>query len=148
MTTSLPAARRKARRALLQALYQWQLSHASAHEIEVYFVAHQSEKMAKVDRPYFSKLLNGIVSGYAELDAALEPLLDRKVTELTPVEHAILYIGCYELMHQIDLPYKIVINEGIELGKAFGAEDSYKYINGVLDKLSYKLRRAERLPKS
>ena len=144
MASSSPAARRKARRALLQALYQWQLAGASAHEIELYFLAHQD--MSKVDRPYFSELLKGIINGVDSLDEALAPVLDRKVTELTPVERAILYVGSYELMHRIDVPYKVVINEGIELAKGFGAEDSFKYVNGVLDKLSYKLRKAERLP--
>ena len=144
MASSTPAARRKARRALLQALYQWQLAGSSAHEIELYFLAHQD--MSKVDRPYFSELLKGIINEVDSLDAALAPVLDRKVTELTPVERAILYVGSYELMHRIDVPYKVVINEGIELAKDFGAEDSFKYVNGVLDKLSYKLRKAERLP--
>lgn len=144
MASSTPAARRKARRALLQALYQWQLAGSSAHDIELYFLAHQD--MSKVDRPYFSELLKGIINEVDSLDAALAPVLDRKVTELTPVERAILYVGSYELMHRVDVPYKVVINEGIELAKDFGAEDSFKYVNGVLDKLSYKLRKAERLP--
>lgn len=144
MATSTPAARRKARRALLQALYQWQLAHASAHEIELYFLAHQD--MSKVDRPYFSELLKGIINEVDTLDTTIAPVLDRKVNELTPVERGILYVGCYELMHRVDVPYKVVINEGIELAKDFGAEDSFKYVNGVLDKLSYKLRKAERLP--
>ena len=108
MASSTPAARRKARRALLQALYQWQLAGSSAHEIELYFLAHQD--MSKVDRPYFSELLKGIINEVDSLDAALTPVLDRKVTELTPVERAILYVGSYELMHRIDVPYKVVIN--------------------------------------
>jgi N utilization substance protein B len=144
MSPSSPKARRAARRALLQALYQWQLASASAHEIETYFLAHQ--KMDKVDIAYFSELLKAIIREAEQLDVALAPVLDRKTTELTPVEHGILYIGCFELMHRVDVPYRVVINEGVELAKDFGAQDSYKYINGVLDKLSFKLRKAERLP--
>lgn len=144
MASSKLLARGRARAALVQALYQWQLAQASAHEIELFFLAQQS--MAKVDRAYFSELLKGIINSAADLDALLAPLLDRKPAELTPVEHAILYLGCYELQQRVDVPYKVVINEGIELAKDFGAADSFKYINGVLDKLSYKLRKAERLP--
>lgn len=144
MAKTSPKARRAARRALLQALYQWQLADASAHDIELYFLAHQ--KMDKVDRPYFSELLKGIIHQPDELEEVLSQVLDRKVSELTPVERSILYIGCYELKHRLDIPYRVVINEGVELAKDFGAQDGFKYVNGVLDKLSYKLRKAERLP--
>lgn len=144
MNQPSPKARRLARRAVLQALYQWQLAGASAKEIELYFLANQ--KMDKVDRVYFSELLNSIVPLADELNDVLSPLLDRAVTALTPVERAILYIGCYELKHRLDIPYRVVINEGVRLAKDFGAQDSYKYINGVLDKLSKSVRAVERNP--
>lgn len=137
-----PSARRYARRAILQALYQWQLGGASASEIELYFFVHQ--KMDKVDRAYFSELLKAIIAQSAELDELLQPALDRKVEELTPVERAILYLGSYELKERLDVPYKVVINEGVKLAKDFGAQDSFKYINGVLDRLSLSLREIER----
>lgn len=144
MPSAKVLARSHARSALVQALYQWQLSHASAHDIEVFFFMQQ--EMKKVDREYFSELLKGIIKTATVLDELLAPLLDRKPAELTPVEHAILYLGTYELQQRVDVPYKVVINESVELAKDFGAEDSFKYVNGVLDKLSYKLRKAERLP--
>lgn len=143
MAVSKSKKRHLARRALLQALYQWQLSQSSAHDIELYFFAHQD--MKDVDRAYFSEVLKAVIAESEELDATIAPILDRKTTELTPVEHAVLYIGTFELTHRIDIPYRVVINEGVELAKQFGAEGSYKYINGVLDKLSYKLRKPERL---
>lgn len=100
--------------------------------------------MDKVDRAYFSELLKAIVAQSAELDELLQPALDRKVEELTPVERAILYLGSYELKERLDVPYKVVINEGVKLAKDFGAQDSFKYINGVLDRLSLSLREIER----
>lgn len=142
MSQPSPSARRFARRAILQALYQWQLSGASAAEIELYFFVHQ--KMDKVDKVYFSELLKAIIARHDELDSLLQPVLDRKVVELTPVERGILYLGCHELKERLDIPYKVVINESVQLAKDFGAQDSFKYVNGVLDRLSLSLRQAER----
>ncbi len=149
MSNSAFEARQRARNAALQALYQWQLNGTSPTEIEVYFLAHVGTDdtgldIQAVDRPYFSKLLKGVVEQADELDALLATTLDRPPQRLTPVEHAILYIGCYELKHCIDVPYQVAINEGVELAKEFGAQDAYKYVNGVLDKLSKQLRQAER----
>lgn len=136
-----PAARRKARRYTLQALYQWQLAGTALNDIEAQFLADND--MKKVDRAYFHALLHGVPARIGELDDALRPFLDRRVEDLSQVEKAILRIGTFELKERLDVPYRVVINEGIELAKVFGAEESFKYINGVLDKLARRLRAAE-----
>ena len=136
-----PAARRKARRFALQGLYQWQLSQASLHEVETQFRA--ANDMHKVDLEYFHELLHGVPARVEELDALLAPRLDRKVTELSQVEKAILRLGAFELLARVDVPWRVVINEGIELARMFGAEDSFRYVNGVLDSLARELRAAE-----
>ncbi len=138
---STPAARRKARRYTLQALYQWQLAGAALNDIEAQFLADND--MKKVDRAYFHALLHGVPAQVSGLDEALRPFLDRRVEELSQVEKAILRMGAFELKERIDVPYRVVINEAIELAKTFGAEDSFKYVNGVLDKLARRLRSAE-----
>ncbi|WP_101675470.1 transcription antitermination factor NusB [Alloalcanivorax mobilis] len=138
---SSPAARRKARRYALQAMYQWQLAGAALSDIEAQFMADND--MKKVDRDYFHALLHGVPADVTALDEALRPFLDRRVEELSQVEKAILRIGAFELKSRIDVPYRVVINEGIELAKVFGAEESFKYVNGVLDKLARRLRSAE-----
>ena len=138
---STPAARRKARRYTLQALYQWQLAGAALNDIEAQFLADND--MKKVDRAYFHALLHGVPAQITALDEALRPFLDRRVEELSQVEKAILRMGAFELKERIDVPYRVVINEAIELAKTFGAEDSFKYVNGVLDKLARRLRSAE-----
>ncbi|BAP15075.1 MAG: N utilization substance protein B [Alcanivorax borkumensis] len=138
---STPSARRKARRFTLQALYQWQLAGAAVSDIEAQFLANQD--FAKVDREYFHDLLHGVLGQVKTLDEQLTPYLDRRVEELSQVEKAILRLGAFELKERQDVPYRVVINEGIELAKVFGAEDSFKYVNGVLDKLARQLRYAE-----
>lgn len=142
---SSPSARRKARRFALQALYQWQLAGADLADIEMQF--RRDNDMKKVDRDYFHELLHGVPSKLDELDDELQPVLDRKVSELSQVEKVILRIGAFELLHRLDVPYRVVINEGIELAKLFGADDSFKYVNGVLDKLARKIRRLEQAPR-
>lgn len=139
---SSPTARRKARRFALQALYQWQLAGGALTDIEAHFLAVND--MKKVDRNYFHDLLHGVPARVDELDATLAPLLDRKVQELSQVEKVILRIGAFELFERQDVPWRVVINEGIELAKVFGAEESFKYVNGVLDRLSRDARQAER----
>ncbi|HAD46505.1 transcription antitermination factor NusB [Alcanivorax sp. DSM 26295] len=138
---SSPAARRKARRYALQALYQWQLAGATLSDIEAQFLA--ANDMQKVDRTYFHDLLHGVPAEVSGLDEALRPFLDRRVEELSQVEKALLRIGAFELKERLDVPYRVVINESIELAKVFGADDSFKYVNGVLDKLARRLRSAE-----
>lgn len=141
MSQATPAARRKARRFTLQALYQWQLAGASVTDIEAQFLANND--FAKTDREYFHDLLHGVPGQVKELDELLTPFLDRRVEELSQVEKAILRMGAFELKERLDVPYRVVINEGIELAKVFGAEESFKYVNGVLDKLARKLRYEE-----
>lgn len=138
---SSPAARRKARRYALQALYQWQLAGTTLSDIEAQFLA--ANDMQKVDRTYFHDLLHGVPAEVTGLDEALRPFLDRRVEELSQVEKALLRIGAFELKERLDVPYRVVINESIELAKVFGADDSFKYVNGVLDKLARRLRAAE-----
>lgn len=136
-----PAARRKARRFALQGLYEWSLSGNVLNEIETRYKVEND--MHKVDLDYFHELLHEIPACTDELDAKLAPCLDRAPEELTPVEHAILRIGAYELIRRVDVPYRVAINEAIELSKLFGANDAHKFINGVLDKLAKDVRAVE-----
>lgn len=138
---TLAAERRKARHYGMQALYQWHMAGASVTDIEAEFRADYD--FSHVDLEYFQALLHGIPACVDELDAAMEPLLDRKLDDLGPVERALLRMGMYELMHRIDVPYKVVINEQVALAKKFGATDSHKYINGVLDKAARQWRKVE-----
>jgi N utilization substance protein B len=135
------AARRWARRCALQALYQWQLSANDLKYIETQFLTE--EYIAKMDVPYFTELLHFIPQNIEMIDANFIPYLDRSLDELNPVELAILRISSYELLKRLEIPYRVVINEGVELGKNFGAEESHKYINGVLDKVAHQLRISE-----
>ena len=138
---TLAAERRKARHYGMQALYQWHMAGASVTDIEAEFRADYD--FSHVDLEYFQALLHGIPACVDELDAAMEPLLDRKLDDLGPVERALLRMGMYELIHRIDVPYKVVINEEVALAKKFGATDSHKYINGVLDKAARQWRKVE-----
>ncbi len=141
MSKLSPAARRKARRFTLQGLYQWQLSGGTAAEIEAQFRADND--LRKTDVDYFHDLLSGSLRHRDSLDQLLTPLLDRPLQGLDPIERAVLWIGSYELQHRLDVPLPVVINESVELAKTFGATDSFRYINGVLDKLGAILRDAE-----
>ncbi|VAW88882.1 Transcription termination protein NusB [hydrothermal vent metagenome] len=131
-----------ARQRAVQALYQWQQAGHDLSEIDAQFLAGQD--MSRVEVPYFQELLYKIPKDIENLDAYLEPLLNRKINEVDSVERAILRIGTYELKHRLDVPYRVVINEGIVLAKKFGAVDSHRFVNGILDKLSFTLRSAER----
>lgn len=135
------AARRKARRLALQALYQWHITSNSVSQIEAEFLADND--MSKVDREYFSEVLRGVPATRSELDEHIEAHTDRPVKDMTPVELAILRMGAYELIHRIDVPFKVIINEGVELSKIFGASEGHRYVNGVLDKLALRLRVTE-----
>jgi N utilization substance protein B len=138
---TLAAERRKARHYGMQALYQWHMAGASVTDIEAEFRADYD--FTHVDLEYFQALLHGIPACVDELDAAMEPLLDRKLDDLGPVERALLRMGMYELIHRIDVPFKVVINEQVALAKKFGATDSHKYVNGVLDKAARQWRKVE-----
>jgi transcription antitermination protein NusB len=145
MTTSRPStargSRRRSREFALQALYQWQLSGDTADVLEKQLRA--TKGFDKLDEAYFLRLLRGAISDAQELEHKLKPNLDRPLKELSPVEHSILLLATYELAHQPDVPYKVVINEAVELAKSFGGTDGHKYVNGVLDKLAAELRAAE-----
>lgn len=134
-------ARKKARQLALQALYQWMVSGADLYEIEAQFCTDND--MSKVDLEYFNELLYQIPKLLNELDSGYQAFLDRPVAELNPVECIILRIGAYELMQRLEIPYRVVLNEAIEMTKRFGAEDGHKYVNGVLDKLAQKVRSVE-----
>ncbi|WP_340681102.1 transcription antitermination factor NusB [Paraglaciecola sp.] len=136
-----PKARRLARELAVQAVYSWQLSKNPVEKIELSMVT--SNEMAKVDVEYFLELLRSVVKDCAELDKKIKPYLGRLPEELDPVEKAILRIATYELVARLDVPYKVVINEAIELAKTFGAEESHKFVNGVLDKAIKTLRKDE-----
>ncbi|HYN58103.1 MAG TPA: transcription antitermination factor NusB [Rubrivivax sp.] len=135
------SARRRSREVALQGLYQWLVSGADATEIE----AHLQEEQGfdKLDQVHLDALLHGCIREAAALDAVLARHVDRKTSLLSPVEHAVLMIGVYELTHCVDIPYRVAINEGVELAKSFGGTDGHKYVNGVLDKAAAELRPAE-----
>lgn len=132
--------RHKARRMILQALYQWQIAQASASDIQAEFRAYYQ---GKIDWDFFNEVFPAVVRSAAQLDEQMRPLLDRAVESLDPVELSLLRMGLYELEHRIDVPYKVVINETVELAKVFGATESHKYINGILDRAAKTLRAAE-----
>ncbi len=128
------SARRRSREFALQGLYQWQLAGTDAATIEQQMSAAQG--FDKTDRSYFSALLAGAIREAQQLEQSLQPYLDRKCAELSPIERAILLIAAYELENQLDVPYRVVINEAVELAKSYGGTDGFKYVNGVLDKLA------------
>jgi N utilization substance protein B len=135
-------ARRRSRKAAMQAVYQWQMTGVDLQPLELEYRAAGALK--KADEAFFDALVRGVLLRTEELDALLAPLLDRKVAELDRVEAALLRLGAFELQHRIDVPYRVVIDEYVELAKNYGAEDSFKYVNGVLDRLAATLRQAER----
>ena len=138
---SISRARSKARRCALQAIYQWQVGGGTIADIESQFMGEQD--LSQADAGYFGELVQAVSVHKAELDAYMAPFLDRPVVELDPVELAILRIGICELVHHPEIPFRVVINEAVELAKVFGAEQSHRYINGVMDKLARQLRSAE-----
>lgn len=136
-----PAHRRKARKLAMQALYQWHIAETPVTQIEAEFLTDND--MSKVDQEYFSEVLRGVPREKSELDSYIEKHTDRPVKDMTPVELAILRMGTFEFIHRIDVPYKVIINEGVELSKSFGANEAHKFVNGVLDKLAQELRMVE-----
>jgi N utilization substance protein B len=136
-------ARASARRLALQALYRWQLNACEWQDLIQEF-STQAEQL-RADRDYFRVLICGICAGQPQLDASLAPLLDRKPSELDPVEHALLLIGLYELQHRPEVPFRVVLNEAVGLARRFGATDGYKYVNGVLDRAARLWRVHEQL---
>jgi transcription antitermination protein NusB len=126
----------------MQALYQWQLTQQSAPEIKKQFL--ESEDSSGVDREHFEELLTSCIEQQEAIASALTPFLDRPLEQLDPVESAILMIGMFELKNRIDVPYRVVINEAVDLCKRFGATDAHKYVNAVLDRAAKDIRAAER----
>ncbi|MDR3491638.1 MAG: transcription antitermination factor NusB [Gammaproteobacteria bacterium] len=136
-----PTARRNARHYALQAMYQWQVTGTPAQQIEAQFIANQITK--KTDLDYFKELIHSIPLDQKELDLNITPFLRRPLTEIDPIELAILRLATYELTNRLDIPYRVVINEALELTKKFGSVEGFKFVNGVLDQIAKKLRATE-----
>ena len=134
-------ARSRARRMAMQALYEWQGANNTPLDILNTYRAEQNLK--KVDEDYFRDLLLNTAKHQQEVDAMMSDFLDRPINEVDPIETAILRLACYELAHRPDVPYRVVINEAIELAKSFGAESGHKFVNGILDKVALKVRADE-----
>jgi N utilization substance protein B len=133
--------RSKARAAALQGLYQWQLTGQNVDTIDIDFIIQQD--LRGVDQAYFQKLLRGVAQHQCELDKCIEAFLDRPINEVDPVECTILRIGVFEFLFCPDTPYRVILNEAIELAKRFGAEHGHRYVNGILDKVARKIRATE-----
>ncbi len=133
--------RHRARELALQGIYQWRVAAGEYAQIEKQI--HAEKNLGRYDRELFSKLLRGALSQHADIEALLTPYIDRSLDELSPVEFAVLLLGAFELSQNLEVPYKVVINEAVELAKTFGGTDGHKYVNGVLDKLAPKVRATE-----
>jgi N utilization substance protein B len=138
----MKSARRRAREYALQGLYQWQLSGSPPSDIRTQLA--EDQHFDKADGTYFAALLGGTIAEAEALKREVAPALDRAVEALSPVERGILLLAAWELKHSPEIPFKVVINEAIELAKAYGGTDGYKYVNGVLDKLAPALRPGEK----
>jgi N utilization substance protein B len=134
-------ARTNARKAAVQALYQWQMAGADLSEIERQFI--EEERLKDAQKSYFVEVFYGVPKNLTAIDLALSEFVDRPVDMVDPVERAILRIGVYELLHRLDMPYRVIINEAINLAKYFGADGSHKYVNGILDKVAQQERADE-----
>ena len=125
----------------MQAIYQWQMTGDNISDIKQQFV--EENNMAKLDPKFVSEMVSGVASSISELDPLLEKYMSRSVESVDPVERSILRLAAYEFINRFDVPYRVVINEAIEMAKSFGATDGHKYVNGILDKLAPRLRKAE-----
>ena len=134
-------ARTNARRSAVQALYQWQMTGQNLSEIEQQFLVE--ERLKNAQRSYFNELFHGVPGQLDVIDQVLSEYVDRPVEKIDPVERAILRVSVYELLNRNDIPYRVILNEGINLAKRFGAEKSHKYINGILDKVAQQERAVE-----
>ncbi len=131
-------ARHRARRAALQSLYQWQATGQAASEIVDQFSAEES--FAKLDQDYFKRILVGVIDNVGDLDESLTPFLNRPLRQVDPIERAVLRLAAFELAHCPDVPWRVIIDESVELARTFGAEQGHRFVNGVLDKLAPSLR--------
>ncbi|ACD17495.1 MULTISPECIES: transcription antitermination factor NusB [Paraburkholderia] len=134
----MKSARRRSRELATQGLYQWLLSGSPGGEIDAQLRGAQG--FDKADHEHLDAILHGVIRDSEALSAAIAPCLDRPIEQLSPVERAVLLVAAFELKNHVDIPYRVVINEAVELAKTFGGADGYKYVNGVLDKLSAQLR--------
>ncbi|SAL13215.1 transcription antitermination protein NusB [Caballeronia sordidicola] len=137
----MKSARRRSRELATQGLYQWLLSGSPGGEIDAQLRGAQGYD--KADQEHLDALLHGVIKEADVISAELQPCLDRPLDQLSPVERAVLMVAAFEFKHHVDIPYRVVINEAIELTKTFGGSDGHKYVNGVLDKLAVQLRPAE-----
>ncbi len=133
--------RHRARELALQGIYQWRITSGDDAQIEKQI--HAEKNLGRYDKELFSDLLRGALSQHADLEALIAPHLDRPMAELSPVEFAVLLLGTFELSRHPEVPYKVIINEAVELAKTFGGTDGHKFVNGVLDKLAPQLRAVE-----
>ncbi|MDD4885493.1 MAG: transcription antitermination factor NusB [Thiomonas sp.] len=135
------SARRKSRELAFQGIYEWLLAGSDTGAIEAFL--HERYPTIKLDDDHFQSLLHGALAEAGPLDALIQPHIDRQTSALSPVEHALLLMGTFELQRHLDVPYRVVINEAVELGKVYGGTDGYKYVNGVLDRIAAQLRQTE-----
>lgn len=140
----MKSSRRRSREFALQGLYQWQLAKTDTKTIALNLA--EAKGFDKIDVDYFSALLDGAVGHAEELEQELAPCIDRRFSALSPVERGILLLAGYELMHRPEVPYRVVINEAVELAKTYGGTDGHKFVNGALDKLAARLRALEVKP--
>ena len=136
-----PVLRARARRRALQAIYAWQISGGNGRQVIAQFAHEQAHEVA--DLGYFEDLVEGVIGHRAQLDQAIAPYLDRGVDEVDAIERAVLRLAAYELLHRQDVPYRVVINEAIEIAKRFGSEHGHTYVNGVLDRAALAWRKVE-----
>ena len=133
--------RHRARELALQGIYQWRITAGDEAQIEKQI--HAEKNLGRYDKELFSDLLRGALGQHTDLEVLLAPHLDRPMAELSPVEYAVLLLGSYEMSQRPEVPYKVIINEAVELAKTFGGTDGHKFVNGVLDKLAPQLRAQE-----
>ena len=133
--------RRRARELAIQGVYQWRLTGDDIGDIEKQI--REEKGLGRYDSEFFHALLQGVLAQHLELEKIVTPYLDRTLAELSPVEFAVLMLGAFELSHHPEIPYRVVINEAVELAKTFGGTDGHKFVNGVLDKLAVQVRATE-----
>ena len=135
------SARHRSRELALQGIYQWKLTDGGLAQIEKQI--REEKNLGRYDADFFAQLLRGVLMQHEQLEAAIRPHLDRDLTELSPIECSVLLLGAYELTQHPEIPYRVAINEAVELAKAYGGTDGHKYVNGVLDKLAAQARATE-----
>ena len=135
------SSRRRSRELALQGIYQWRMTGGEGAQIEKQICGGKG--LGRYDAGFLSQLLKGVIRQHAELEAAVIPHLDRELAELSPIEYSVLLLGAYELMQHPEIPYRVTINEAVELAKTFGGTDGHKFVNGVLDKLAAQVRMVE-----